>query len=118
MTLELGGKSPMLVFDSADVEEAAAWTAMGIWFNSGQDCCASSRVSGARERSPVVVLVLSGGVLLTHVQVYVQEGIYDKFLAALKKKAETVAIGQVSGVPSPSSLAYCFVANARLSPDY
>ncbi|GFZ48470.1 aldehyde dehydrogenase (NAD+) [Saitozyma sp. JCM 24511] len=69
VTLELGGKSPMLVFDSADVEEAAAWTAMGIWFNSGQDCCASSRV-------------------------YVQEGIYDKFLAALKKKAETVAIGQ------------------------
>jgi hypothetical protein len=53
-------------------------------------------------RSPVVVLVLSGGVLLTRVQVYVQEGIYDKFLAALKKKAETVAIGQVSGVTSPS----------------
>jgi aldehyde dehydrogenase (NAD+) len=45
VTLELGGKSPSLVFDSADIEEAATWTAMGIYFNSGQDCCASSRVS-------------------------------------------------------------------------
>lgn len=71
VTLELGGKSPMLVFDSADVEEAATWTALGIWFNSGQDCCASSRV-------------------------LVQETIYDKFLEALKQKAETCAIGQVS----------------------
>ena len=59
----------MVVFDSADIEEAAAWTAMGIWFNSGQDCCASSRV-------------------------LVQEGIYDAFLTALKAKAEACAIGQ------------------------
>jgi len=71
VTLELGGKSPMLVFDSADIEEAATWTALGIWFNSGQDCCASSRV-------------------------LVQDTIYDKFLDALKRKAETCAIGQVS----------------------
>ncbi|WVQ81729.1 hypothetical protein IAT38_003854 [Cryptococcus sp. DSM 104549] len=69
VTLELGGKSPVLIFDSADVEEAADWTAMGIWFNSGQDCCAGSRV-------------------------YVQEGIYEKFLAALQKRAEACAIGQ------------------------
>lgn len=45
VTLELGGKSPLLVFDSSDIEEAADWTALGIYFNSGQDCCASSRVS-------------------------------------------------------------------------
>lgn len=50
VTLELGGKSPSLVFDSADVEEAAGWTAMGIYFNSGQDCCASSRVSQLLDR--------------------------------------------------------------------
>ncbi|KAK4688186.1 hypothetical protein P7C73_g1926, partial [Tremellales sp. Uapishka_1] len=43
VTLELGGKSPILIFDSANVEEAADWVAMGIWFNSGQDCCAGSR---------------------------------------------------------------------------
>jgi aldehyde dehydrogenase (NAD+) len=71
VTLELGGKSPMVVFDSADIEEAATWTALGIWFNSGQDCCASSRV-------------------------LVQDTIYDKFLEALKRKAEACAIGQVS----------------------
>lgn len=70
VSLELGGKSPMLVFDSADIEEAATWTALGIWFNSGQDCCASSRV-------------------------LVQATIYDKFLEALKRKAEACAIGQV-----------------------
>ena len=45
VTLELGGKSPVVVFDSADVEEAADWAAVAIWFNSGQDCCAGSRVS-------------------------------------------------------------------------
>ncbi|KAL7418774.1 hypothetical protein Q5752_006457 [Cryptotrichosporon argae] len=71
VTLELGGKSPMLVFDSADVDEAADWAAMGIWFNSGQDCCASSRV-------------------------IVQEGVYEKFLEALKRRAEKCAIGQPS----------------------
>lgn len=69
VTLELGGKSPLLVFESADLEEAANWAALGIWFNSGQDCCASSRV-------------------------YVHESAYDKFLEILKSRAEATAIGQ------------------------
>ncbi|OXG89553.1 aldehyde dehydrogenase (NAD+) [Cryptococcus neoformans A2-102-5] len=69
VTLELGGKSPVIVFDSTDVEEAADWAALAIWFNSGQDCCAGSRL-------------------------YVQEGIFDKFLVAMKKRAEACAIGQ------------------------
>jgi aldehyde dehydrogenase (NAD+) len=73
VTLELGGKSPILVFDSADVEKAADWTAMGIWFNSGQDCCAGSRV-------------------------YVQDGVYEEFAAALKKRAEATGIGMVSSM--------------------
>jgi delta 1-pyrroline-5-carboxylate dehydrogenase len=75
----------MIVFDSADVEEAANWTAMGIWFNSGQDCCASSRV-------------------------LIQSTIYDEFIEALKRKAEVCAIGQVSiswadGCPSLTNTA-------------
>lgn len=45
VTLELGGKSPLIVFDSADVKQAANWTAMGVFYNTGQDCTASSRVS-------------------------------------------------------------------------
>ncbi|WVO15952.1 hypothetical protein L204_103617 [Cryptococcus depauperatus] len=69
VTLELGGKSPVLVFDSADVEEAADWAAIGIWFNSGQDCCAGSRL-------------------------YIQKRIYDQFLDALRKRAASCAIGQ------------------------
>jgi acyl-CoA reductase-like NAD-dependent aldehyde dehydrogenase len=50
VTLELGGKSPSLIFESANIEEAADWSALGIWFNSGQDCTAGSRVSGASRR--------------------------------------------------------------------
>lgn len=38
VTLELGGKSPVLVFPSADLEQAASWAALGIFFNSGQVC--------------------------------------------------------------------------------
>ncbi|WRT67560.1 uncharacterized protein IL334_004532 [Kwoniella shivajii] len=71
VTLELGGKSPSIIFNSADIEEAASWVAMGIWFNSGQDCTASSRL-------------------------YVQEGIYDEFITALAAKAKACAIGQPS----------------------
>ncbi|ORX35562.1 aldehyde dehydrogenase domain-containing protein [Kockovaella imperatae] len=69
VTLELGGKSPIVIFDSADVEEAADWAACAIWFNSGQDCCAGSRV-------------------------YVQQGAYEGFVKALKARAEATAIGQ------------------------
>ncbi|KAL3450256.1 aldehyde dehydrogenase domain-containing protein [Aspergillus insuetus] len=43
-TLELGGKSPLLVFDDADLEKAAKAAAFSIAFNSGQVCMASSRV--------------------------------------------------------------------------
>lgn len=69
VTLELGGKSPALIFDSANLEQAANWIALGIYFNSGQDCCASSRV-------------------------YVHESVHDKFISLLKEKAETAAIGK------------------------
>jgi betaine-aldehyde dehydrogenase len=42
--LELGGKAPVLVFDDADVEAAAADIAMAGYFNAGQDCTAATRV--------------------------------------------------------------------------
>ncbi|BEJ14568.1 hypothetical protein CspHIS471_0403350 [Cutaneotrichosporon sp. HIS471] len=71
VTLELGGKSPMLVFASADTDEAAQWTANGIWYNSGQDCCASSRI-------------------------YVQANVFDRYVNQLRKRALTVAIGAPS----------------------
>jgi aldehyde dehydrogenase (NAD+) len=44
LTLELGGKSPYLVFEDADLEEAVQAAASGIFYNSGQSCDASSRI--------------------------------------------------------------------------
>lgn len=44
VTLELGGKSPLIIFDDADIEKAATASAFSILINSGQACVASSRV--------------------------------------------------------------------------
>lgn len=44
VSLELGGKSPILVLGDADVESAADWVMAGIYFNSGQICSATSRL--------------------------------------------------------------------------
>ncbi|MFG3283643.1 aldehyde dehydrogenase family protein [Streptomyces sp. NPDC048111] len=44
VTLELGGKSPNIVFADADIEAAAAATPMSFLDNSGQDCCARTRI--------------------------------------------------------------------------
>ncbi|KAJ3340260.1 aldehyde dehydrogenase (NAD(P)(+)) ald5 [Gonapodya sp. JEL0774] len=68
VTLELGGKSPSIVFEDADIDEAAKWTNMGIFFNHGQVCCAGSRV-------------------------YVQESVAEKFLAKFKELTEAQKTG-------------------------
>ncbi len=44
LSLELGGKSPILVMDDADPQQAADWVMAGIYFNSGQICSATSRL--------------------------------------------------------------------------
>ncbi|MEQ6916050.1 aldehyde dehydrogenase family protein [Halomonas aquatica] len=44
VSLELGGKSPILVLEDAEVEQAADWVMAGIFFNSGQICSATSRL--------------------------------------------------------------------------
>ena len=68
VTLELGGKSPNIVFDDANIENAISWVNFGIYFNHGQCCCAGSRI-------------------------YVQEGVYDKFLEAFKARAQKNVVG-------------------------
>ena len=68
VTLELGGKSPNIVFNDADIEAAITWVNFGIYYNHGQCCCAGSRI-------------------------YVQDGIYDKFIAAFKKRAAENKVG-------------------------
>lgn len=44
LTLELGGKSPFIVFDDADIDSAVEGLVNAIWFNYGQVCCAGSRL--------------------------------------------------------------------------
>ena len=68
VSLELGGKSPFIVFDDADLDSAANAQVSGIFAATGQSCVAGSRL-------------------------LVQRGIKDAFLARLKAKAEAVAIG-------------------------
>ncbi len=71
ITLETGGKSPLLVFEDADLEQAAKWAHIGIMSNQGQICTATSRV-------------------------LVQEGCYDRFVDMFKK-----TIGETSKVGDP-----------------
>jgi len=44
LSLELGGKSPVVVFDDADLEQVVEWVMFGIFFNQGQVCSATSRL--------------------------------------------------------------------------
>ncbi|KAF2436943.1 aldehyde dehydrogenase-like protein [Tothia fuscella] len=66
ITLETGGKSPLLVFDDASLEQAVKWSHVGIMSNMGQVCTATSRV-------------------------LVQEGVYDKFVEMFKEQVKTTS---------------------------
>ena len=44
LTMELGGKSPFIVFEDADLDSAVEGVVDAIWFNQGQVCCAGSRL--------------------------------------------------------------------------
>ncbi len=68
LSLELGGKSPFIVHEDADLDAAVEGVVDAIWFNQGQVCCAGSRL-------------------------LVQEGIAGKFLAKLKRRMETLRVG-------------------------
>ncbi|ESW24811.1 hypothetical protein PHAVU_004G162200 [Phaseolus vulgaris] len=68
VSLELGGKSPMIVFDDADVNKAAELALLGFVFNKGEICVAGTRV-------------------------LVQEGIYDEFEKKLVEKAKAWVVG-------------------------
>ncbi|OWY12129.1 betaine-aldehyde dehydrogenase [Thioclava sp. F34-6] len=68
VTMELGGKSPMIVFDDADIESAIGAAMLGNFYSSGQICSNGTRV-------------------------FVQKGIKEKFLARLKERAETIVAG-------------------------
>ena len=68
VTLELGGKSPNIVFADADLEAAAAAAPMAVFGNAGQDCCARSRI-------------------------LVQRSVLDRFMDALEDAVESIRVG-------------------------
>jgi aldehyde dehydrogenase (NAD+) len=68
LTLELGGKSPYIVFEDADIDSAVEGLVDAIWFNQGQVCCAGSRL-------------------------LVQEGIADRFHAKLRARMNGLRVG-------------------------
>jgi len=68
LTLELGGKSPFIVFDDADLDSAVEGVVDAIWFNQGQVCCAGSRL-------------------------LVQAGVADKFHSKLVNRMKKLRIG-------------------------
>jgi len=68
LTMELGGKSPFIVFEDADLDSAVEGVVDAIWFNQGQVCCAGSRL-------------------------LVQESIEKKFIKKLKQRMEKLRVG-------------------------
>jgi len=68
VTLELGGKSPNIVFDDADLKAATAGAANAIFFNHGQCCCAGSRL-------------------------YVEDKIFDKVVDGISESAKKIRVG-------------------------
>ncbi|RZU63590.1 aldehyde dehydrogenase family protein [Zhihengliuella halotolerans] len=68
VTLELGGKSANIVFDDADLAQAAASAPGGVFDNAGQDCCARSRI-------------------------LVQRSVFDEFMALLEPAVKAVRVG-------------------------
>jgi aldehyde dehydrogenase (NAD+) len=68
LSLELGGKSPFIIFDDADLDSAVEGLVDGIWFNQGQVCCAGSRM-------------------------LMQESIAENLIAKIRDRMSTLRIG-------------------------
>jgi aldehyde dehydrogenase (NAD+) len=68
LSLELGGKSPFIVYDDADLDSVVEGVVDAIWFNQGQVCCAGSRL-------------------------LVQEGVASRLVAKLRARMERLRIG-------------------------
>ncbi|MDC0074664.1 aldehyde dehydrogenase family protein [Alphaproteobacteria bacterium] len=68
LTLELGGKSPFIIFEDADIDSAVEGVVDGIWFNQGEVCCAGSRL-------------------------LLQESIADKVISKIKLRMNNLRVG-------------------------
>lgn len=98
ISLELGGKSPFIIFDDSDIEAAVEWIMFGIFWNQGEVCSATSRVLVQRDLyEPLLKRLveqterlsigngMEEGVLLGPL---VSRGQYDKVLAAIARGRE------------------------------
>jgi phenylacetaldehyde dehydrogenase len=77
VTLELGGKSPNIVFKDADLEQAIPGAASAIFFNHGQCCCAGSRL-------------------------YIEESVFDRVSEGIAEQAQKIKVG--SGLDPASDM--------------
>ena len=68
LSLELGGKSPFIIFEDADLDSAVEGLVDGIWLNQGQVCCAGSRL-------------------------LMQESVAEKLLGKVRARMETLRVG-------------------------
>jgi betaine-aldehyde dehydrogenase len=71
VSLELGGKSPSIVFADADLEQAANKSPMSVFANAGQDCCARSRV-------------------------FVERGVFEEFVDRFTTATKAIVVGDPS----------------------
>ncbi len=110
ISLELGGKSPMVVFEDADIDEAVEWILFGIFWNQGEVCSATSRVMIHEDIYPSLIerLVdetakikighgLEDSVLLGPL---VSQSQHEKVLAAIEKGKTEATLLSGGGVPS------------------
>lgn len=77
--LELGGKSPNVIFADIDIEKAVEWAMLGIFFNQGEVCCAGSRI-------------------------IIEKSIKDKFIKRLAEKADNMILGNSLSNPDMGPL--------------
>jgi aldehyde dehydrogenase (NAD+) len=78
--LELGGKSPNIVFADADLDRAVEGTVLAITYNSGQACSAGSRL-------------------------YVEDSVYDEFVARLSRRMSEISVGVAADDPDIGPIA-------------
>lgn len=77
--LELGGKSPNIIFADADIEQAVEWAMLGIFLNQGEVCCAGSRI-------------------------VIEKSVKEKFLKRFVERTNNITLGDPLGNPDMGPL--------------
>jgi betaine-aldehyde dehydrogenase len=99
VTLELGGKSPIIVFEDADIEQAVEWIMFGIFWNKGEVCSATSRLLVQTDLAPKLYTRLKAECELIKIGDPLEEGVllgplvsqgqYEKVLGYIEAAKES-----------------------------